>query len=75
LLIEIRPSSHHKSTRSNERIIPNCQRRPEAAAGGFDETLAGVGAVDVTRVAEFVIFEDFGVVVEMIGKVEVVVIP
>ncbi len=29
----------------------------------------------MTRVAEFVIFEDFGVVVEVIGKVEVVVIP
>jgi hypothetical protein len=37
--------------------------------------LAGVGAVDVTRVAEFVVFENLGVVVEMVGEVNIIVIP
>jgi hypothetical protein len=37
--------------------------------------LAGVGAVDVAGVAEFEVFENLGVVEEMVGKVNVVVIP
>jgi hypothetical protein len=37
--------------------------------------LAGVGAVDVTRVAQFVVFEHLGAVMKMVGEIDVVVIP
>lgn len=37
--------------------------------------MAGVGAVDVAWVAQFVVFKYLGVVVEMVGKVDVIVVP
>lgn len=75
LLIEICSSRQYESPRSYKSIIPNGQRCPESAAAGFDETLAGVGAVDVAGVAQFVVFEHLRVVVEMVGEVDIIVIP
>lgn len=75
LLIEVSAAGGDETAGAEEGVVANGEWGPKTAAGGFDETLAGVGAVDVARVAEIVVFEDLSVVVEMIGKVDVVVIP
>ena len=75
LLIKIRSSGPHKSSCSLEGVVSNRQRRPKSATAGFNKTLPCVGAVDVAGVAEFEVFENLGVVMEMVGEVDVVVIP
>lgn len=51
---------------SYKGIVTNRQLGPKSATTGFNEALAGIGAVDLAGVAQFVVLEHSGVVVEMI---------